>query len=626
MYNITGSKLFHHFSKIKKIIYNKLFIARSSIKYRLSIFFIIFSLVPLVVVAFISYSTFKKTMDHKVQEYSKLLIQQTAENIDITFGYYKDNMMQVLSNPEITSYLRKMLVDAKQTPPKENELNSTVLTTKLSSLVSTTQDIKAISFVSDKYYLQGTYYCNDDVLRGNSEYYKKVLKADRFVWFPTRDGTYGYQYDTNKVNVFSLANKVYNLNDMSMLNLIVVFDIKEQILSDICNKTSRNNFPLVSFVIDENGTIISHSDKKLLYKNINELFSKEDTQKILSNDTLSNGYATRYLNNKVYTNVAKLQMNNWKVVNVIEREYLYKEVNEAGNIITFLILLSIILSIITALFVAKGVSTPLKNMVSIMRQVIKGNFDARIEVDESKSTSDEIAVLQTSFNYMITKIQELIQRVYEEQNNKRISEIKALEGQINPHFLYNTLDMIKWTALFQKANKTAEMATLLSRLLHISLSKGKEVIDIEEEIEHVTCYIGIQKIRLNFTIDIRFNIQEDIKHCRTPKLILQPIVENAIIHGLENADDGRIDINCIQVDQMIKFEIIDNGCGMDMDEINSIKNKEKHTEKRFSGIGIDNVDERIRLICGDAYGIQIESEPAQGTKVMIWIPKIDGGD
>lgn len=262
-----------------------------------------------------------------------------------------------------------------------------------------------------------------------------------------------------------------------------------------------------------------------------------------------------------------------------------------------------------------------------MRQVIKGDFNVRIEVDESKSTSDEIAVLQTCFNYMVAKIDELIQRVYEEQNAKRISEIKALEGQINPHFLYNTLDIIKWTALFQKANKAAEMATLLSRLLHISLSKGKEVIAIEEEVEHVTCYIGIQRVRLNFTIDVHFNIQDNIKQCKTPKLILQPIVENAIIHGLGNkVEDGRIDINCMQVGEKIKFEVIDNGRGMAMDEINNIKIKEEHKKNRFSGIGIDNVDERIRLICGKEYGIQIESELGQGTKVIIWIPKVDRGE
>lgn len=609
-------------SRKSRRIYESVFAAKSSIKYRLMFFFVLLSLTPLLILGAVAYSTSKSTIDNTVLDYSRQLTIQTAENIDIKLEYYKDNMMQILSNNEIISCLMDVLKEAKSNPPSDGKISNTVLTTKLASYISTLQESKSISFISDRYYIKGTYFCTDEILNGNSTFYKKIMEGgNNFSWFSTRPGSYGYVSDSHRVDVFSLGKQVYNINNMGRINLGAVIDIREEVLSDICSKASRANLPAQCFLVDGTGMIMAHPDQNMLFKNVSDLFSSEDVFRLLDAGTKVSSFETKFFDKSVIANVVKLKVNDWRVINIIENEYLYKDSNRVVKTIFLMALICIILSFIAAYLVSWGISRPLKNIVGIMRQVVASNLDARIDGTGNKSTSDEIAVLQESFNYMLSQIKELINKVYEEQNSKRISEIKALEAQINPHFLYNTLDTIKWTALFQKANNAAEMASLLSRLLHISLGKGMETVKVKEEIEHVQCYMGIQKFRFNFNIEVNYNIDEDTKELRIPKLILQPIVENSILHGLaEKQEGGIITINCFKSEEYLKFEIIDNGCGIDTNESDIFKQSKRKSGEAFSGIGIANVDERIKLICGNDYGIRIESQVNEGTKVEIKLP------
>lgn len=608
---------------LKKYIYrpisNILFVARSSIKYRMMFFLIVFSLVPLFILGFVSYSISKAAIDNKVMEYSKQLIKQTGENIDLKLSVYKDFMMTVLSNPDVL----KKLKEVNSNSIGQSYVEDLSLTTKLAYFLSVSQEFKTISFISKKHYIKGISRWDEKSEGYVSDFYNKTINSgNNFVWFPTRECYYYENTKPYKENVFSLGKQIFDINDGSSLNMVAIIDIREEVLAEICRKNYSKNLFLESFIIDQKGIIVSHPNKNYLYKNIREYFNSDVADYILNPDVNGSSLEARYDNQDVMVNFIRLGVNDWKVINVINKDTLYKESNKVIRTILVIALLSVFFSVVTAYLIARSISKPLKSMVKVMRQVVAGNLKVRIKGTENKSTHDEIAILQESFNYMISKIEELIKKVLEEQNNKRIAEIKALEAQINPHFLYNTLDTIKWTALFQKANNAAEMASLLSRLLHISLGMGSgETVRVEEEIEHVKCYIGIQKIRFNFNFDVVYNVEEGTKQLRTPKLILQPIVENSILHGLaEKRDGGLITINSFNVEGKLKLEIIDNGCGFDMVDMNTIKKSYRKSGKAFSGIGIANVDERIKLICGQEFGINIESQSGIGTKVGIWLP------
>jgi two-component system sensor histidine kinase YesM len=591
---------------------------QGSIKYRLLFFLILFALVPLTILGAVSYSISKRTIDNKVRDYSERLIIQTAENVDFRLSAYKDTMIQIITNPEIIRILKEINTTA---PVEQNRQESITLTTKLAYYIATSPEFKSVSFISKKHYIKGIFWWNDtgDV---KSRFYRTTMRGENnFGWFPTRAGHFADSVDNHTENVFSLTKQIFDINDGSSLGTVAVLDIREEILAEICNKSSTG-LPIQSFIIDENGMIIAYPQEKLLFKNIKNILEPKTLFNAKAFQRKQTSFWSRYMGKRVLVNTVKLETNNWRVINIIDRSYLYRESNGVIKAILVIGFLCVFFAVLAAYFIARGITRPLQQIVSAMKQVVAGNLSVRIKKESfSTNPTNEFNILQNTFDFMVSKIEELIDEVYEEQNSKRIAEIKALEMQFNPHFLYNTLDTIKWAALIQKANNAAEMANLLSRLLHISLGKGEETITVLEEIEHVQCYLGIQKLRFNFNIEINIIIAEDTKTLKTPKLILQPIVENAILHGLADKSEGAtLTIRTALVDGKLKFEVEDNGLGFDPQELNAIKESKRKSGEIFSGIGISNVNERIQLICGPQYGIKISSQPQIGTKVEIWIP------
>lgn len=591
---------------------------QGSIKYRLLFFLILFALVPLIILGAVSYSISKRTIDNKVRDYSERLIIQTAENVDFRLSAYKDTMIQIITNPEIIRILKEINATA---PIGQNRQESITLTTKLAYYIATSPEFKSVSFISKKHYVKGIFWWNDNIDVKSRFYLTTTQGENNFGWFPTRVGHFADSVDAHTEKVFSLTKQIFDINDGSSLGTVAVLDIREDILAEICEKSSAG-LPIQSFIIDQNGMIVVHPQEKLIFKNIKDIVEPQTLLKAKAFQKRQASFWSRYLGQRVLVNTVKLETNDWRIVNIIDRSYLYRESNGVIKAILVIAFLCVFFAILAAYFIARGITRPLQQIVSAMKQVVAGNLAVRIEKTPFQSNpANEFYILQNTFDYMVSKIEDLIAEVYEEQNSKRIAEIRALEMQFNPHFLYNTLDTIKWAALIQKANNAAEMANLLSRLLHISLGKGEETITVAEEIEHVQCYLGIQKLRFNFMIDVNIMVAENTKSLKTPKLILQPIVENAILHGLADKSEGAIlTIRADRIDGKLKFEVEDNGLGFDPQELSAIKESKRKSGEIFTGIGISNVNQRIQLICGPQYGIQIHSQPQVGTKVEIWLP------
>lgn len=227
---------------------------------------------------------------------------------------------------------------------------------------------------------------------------------------------------------------------------------------------------------------------------------------------------------------------------------------------------------------------------------------------------------------MVIRIRDLIEENKREHEAKRQSDLNALQAQINPHFLYNTLDSIMWMAECGKNEDVVEMVTALARLFRISISKGRRVIRVAEELEHARNYLFIQKIRYKEKFTFNIDADEDTLNLKSVKLILQPIIENALYHGIEYmVDEGHIEIKAKKRDGYLYFTVEDNGLGMD----EKTRYKLLHTDDEIisdqgSGVGVRNVDERIKLRYGTEYGLSIESEIEQGTKVTIKLPIMEG--
>lgn len=294
--------------------------------------------------------------------------------------------------------------------------------------------------------------------------------------------------------------------------------------------------------------------------------------------------------------------------------WLYTDIIVLACILTF--------SIIVVWMISGSISKPIHELYNMTQSIAEGNLNVRVE----NKNVDEIAALGESFNIMTEKIKELLENSIEEQEALKKMELKLLQAQINPHFLYNTLDTIIWMAEGNKSEEVIDIVQALSSFFRTTLSKGNDMIAIRDEIEHIRSYLTIQKIRYRDILDYEIEADEDIMDDRVLKLTLQPIVENALYHGIKNKrEGGKISIGAYKMnDDRIVFEVDDNGIGIEEDKLfriqQEIENECESSVVKDSGFGLSNVNRRLRLNYGRDFGIKIKSLYKEGTKVTVVIP------
>ena len=265
-----------------------------------------------------------------------------------------------------------------------------------------------------------------------------------------------------------------------------------------------------------------------------------------------------------------------------------------------------------------SITRPLKKLNVVTKQVAKGNLAVRSDV----KTGDELGMLSDSLNTMIDKINELLEQVTKEQVRLRKAEFELLQSQINPHFLYNTLDAIIWLAEAGEQKRVVSMVRSLSEFFRTSLNQGKDIISVKEELLHVRSYLEIQQVRYQDILNYEIDVPEELGRYRIPKITIQPLVENALYHGIKNKrGSGKIEIRGKQEEQQFVIEIEDNGIGISKERLWQVQ--EGIQRKVLTGkdiYGLYNVNERIRLNFGESYGIAIESIYGEGTVVRIVLP------
>ena len=320
---------------------------------------------------------------------------------------------------------------------------------------------------------------------------------------------------------------------------------------------------------------------------------------------------------KIYA-IDNIVSSDWKVVGI---SYVDEMINERikdiyKNVVEFAIIGLIILAIFIVI-VSNRVSRPVRELSVAMKA-----FEKNAEQFQYNPVHGvyELESLSESFDHMVMKIQELMVHIVDEEKTLRKTELKALQAQINPHFLYNTLDSIQWMCEKKDTEKAIAMVSALAKLFRISISKGKELIPIEKELDHVRSYLVIQSYRFKGQFEYYFEVDEKLLNYYCNKITLQPIVENSIIHGLEGMyDEGEIHIRVIDGGDHILMQIEDNGVGMTKEQCQKII---AHDESDQFGIGIKNVNDRLKIYFGQEYGLKIESELDCGTKVIVKIPKL----
>ena len=366
------------------------------------------------------------------------------------------------------------------------------------------------------------------------------------------------------------------------------------------------------FLMDKSGNIVYHPQQQLLYSGL----KTENTAALAA---VGDG---AYADDTVIYCLTSVEDSDWRIVGVsYVDELVNRNVHEMIRLSFLIAAVLLAVALLTSWLLSHLLGRPLRGLASAMESF---ETDADHFTYRPVNGTREVNELSASFGHMVLRIQQLMTTVREEEINLRKTELKALQAQINPHFLYNTLDSIAWMCEQGRNADAVKMVHALARLFRISISRGHELIPIAKEIEHAESYLQIQKYRYKNQFTYSFDVDPHCLDYYCNKITLQPIIENAINHGLDLlVEEGRIEVKVCQDGNDILFFVRDNGVGMSAEQIESIM---QHGPKDRAGIGIKNVSDRLKIYFGKNYGLSITSEPDVGTCVEIRMPKIGEGD
>lgn len=446
-------------------------------------------------------------------------------------------------------------------------------------------------------------------------YAKAVAKPqDAIITGPNRHSF----FDTDD-EVISLSREVQSYENGTFRGVILI-NLNMNKITEICNSFQEKQ---------ENFICIINDKGELVYEQQNgrERFAfdeKENRQELNTSlgKTKESCFRLNYRGEKYLVTRTDMKTTGWTLVSMVPYKSVMAETMAISGVMILAVAITLIVTLLLLNRILTGVVKPLKKLEKYMVQVNPDNMDQRMEI----LTDDEIGHLSMKFNQMMDRIRNLKEQVIEEQEDKRKYELQALQAQINPHFLYNTLDSIIWMAETNDSNIVA-MTEALAKLFRISLNKGNEEISLERELEHVKNYLIIQSMRYADKFTYEISAEPGVERCRTIKLILQPIVENCIYHGIKKKrGTGKITIRAYRREQNLIIEVSDDGCGMPEEICRKILSDEIESENiSGSGIGVKNVNERIQLRFGKKYGLSYSSEEGVGTTVTYVLPYNEGG-
>ncbi len=560
-------------------------------------------------------------MEQKSRDFSAKVSTQISNNISYVFNSFVDKTNQISTNSLILHELFNLQSYNK------DAYSPIVIKQTLASIIGPGVGIDSVEICSQA---GARLYYSAPISKGSvleSALLYDTSKTNDVVWKITNKEMLG---DNNKYIIISKNMRLdQNTNEIAGYCLM---SIKMEYIDELCKYNTLGTKHYVIITTKE-GLIISHpnpskvltyADRRLMNKiELMEIqnMGKEKMDKILSYDFGEGESLVSY-------NI--LELNGWRIISVVPYSYLMDSTAKNGILTLCFVLFFIIISLIIALMITSGISMPIKKLAAAMQRVGKGDFSVKLNIAPSQENAkDELMILGIGFNDMLSKLVNLINDVFQSKIKekeleflKTEAELNALQQQINPHFLYNILESIFWISYEKGDVEVANMVTALGNFFRTSINKGLEYITVENEVVNVQNYVYLQRIRFNERFEVKWLINKKILKYKIIKFILQPIVENAIVHGLENIQSGGlIVIKGYKKGNNLFFEIIDNGVGMSEEDVNNLNQYINSTVKNITqSIGVKNVHQRIKLYYGNEYGLEIYSRPGKGTKVTLKLP------
>ena len=567
-----------------------------SIQFILTVTITIITTVAMLSVGLSFFKKFSRTTEINASMSTQQIIQQVNMNLE----YYLGSMI------EISNILGNGIHNNSALPNDDLQKQMNIILHSRKDIVSL-----AVFTAKGEYVIgEGSGKLKEDLNISEQDWFKKAVTYPYVSHFSSPHVQNLFEGKHNWV--VSLSKGIsFEIKGEKVMGVLLV-DMNFKSIDELCKNVSLGKRGYI-YIVSNKGTIIYHPQQQL----INMGLKSEDIEDVL---IYSNGSLIQRVdgeNRSIIINT--VNYTGWKIVGVSYMDEISAAIKDIGSFVSWSFAFGIMFFLIISTLVSAKISKPIIQLEQSMKLVEEGNFDINIDVQGEA----EVVQLSKTFNMMVAKIRYLMNQILLEQEAKRKSELDALQSQINPHFLYNTLDSIVWMAENEKSEDVITMVTALARLFRISISKGKNIIGVQQEIEHARNYLIIQKTRYKNKFEFNINVDAKVAQYRTLKLILQPIIENAIYHGIEYmVDKGVINISVGVEEEKLLFKITDNGLGMPKAVVDSLLSKELKSSKG-SGVGVKNVHERIQLCFGKEYGIEIESEIEMGTTVKLWLPLIE---
>lgn len=535
--------------------------------------------------------------------YTRQLTGQVNSDIDSYINYMENISSMLAENSDVQKFLFGSGVQAEEAGEQLMSQFATVLNSR-----SDIYNLGILQANGKALFNKGNSYINSYVDISQLAWYKEAVENKDSICLSSAHVQ--HVISGERPWVITLSRYIPDQTGKKEGGVLFV-DLNYSAIRKLCDDSSVGKKGYI-FIIDKEGNIVYHPQQQQLY---NEL-QTENIEEVMNctSDYLELGKGD---SKKLYT-VSRSEKTGWTVVSCSYTSELLKRSNQAQELYMLMAVILVAVALIISSIVSKGITRPIHKLQSSMALIQEGDFQAgNVEVD----SRNEIGSLTETFNVMTQKIQELMVQIIEEQQAKRKSELKALQSQINPHFLYNTLDSIIWMAEEGKNEEVVVMTASLAKLFRQIINNEEEEISIFQEVEYCRNYLIIQKMRYKDKLEFEIDLDPDIKGEKIIKLVLQPLIENAIYHGLKYKESkGMLILKGYGLEDDIIFEIIDNGVGMDQDTMEHIFERHK-VNYRSNGVGVYNVERRIRLSYGQEYGISYKSKLGEGTVATVKIPK-----
>lgn len=574
-----------------------------------TIMVVCFVLVNALFLAGVSYSSYQYFFNFTSEEISETkltLLNESAnklsgviQNIRETGTYIAVDrtLMDIFENTELSPY---------QALVERNELKNLA-----QNVASLKQEVYSIEIYTDRF--QEYSYLYDYNVQPESnlteqDWFEPFIKNVDNGWVPRHTD------DVMNREMISYVHRILNQRSET-IGYIKVNVLAEHFLEYLVDTDLYEEINEPFILLNTGGRIIAETHSREEFPILNDITLPIENeiyeQLVPEYDQLTDHHQLIRKDNEYYLLlISQPNYEQWRLVQVIPVDDLYAETQELGIHVLVIGLIAIILSIPIVYGIGKWITKPISQMVKAMRQVEKGQFDVQVQ----HHYIEEYDILGKNFNQMTNELSELLAKLEKENVHRREAEMRALQSQIMPHFLYNTLDMIKWKSLDHDAKDVGDMVNKLSKMLRIGLSGGLKFIRLRDELDHAKCYIDIQKQRQSQAIDYKVRVPASLKDYYVPKIILQPFIENSIKHGYHNVKSKKMEITVqgeiSKNNQYMQLTIKDNGTGL----------PDNWSFSDAKGIGIHNVRERIAMYCGEQFDVDIYNHQKGGVIVEIRLP------